>query len=192
MKKITLMMALVLAMTLGLASKSFAKVNPTCPEGRFFCAFNIVDNTPGATTWSGPVTADSYQDPILSLSQTPVLYFKLSLPTDKIDGMWIREGNSPFEPFGDVSPSNVVTGEGWISPAMWASLPTSSKIGSWSVLGHIKGTNSWSIDSNGDLDCPTCAIANFVVTPEPMSMVLYGMGGLPLAAHFLRRRKVAA
>lgn len=28
-----------------------------------------------------------------------------------------------------------------------------------------------------------------VVTPEPTSMILYGLGGVPLAAHFLRRRR---
>lgn len=30
---------------------------------------------------------------------------------------------------------------------------------------------------------------NIVVTPERLSVVLYGLGGLPLAVHFLRRRK---
>lgn len=30
------------------------------------------------------------------------------------------------------------------------------------------------------------------VTPEPISVLLYGIGGIPLAGHFLRRRKVAA
>ena len=31
---------------------------------------------------------------------------------------------------------------------------------------------------------------DFTVTPEPMSLVLYGLGGLPIAVHLLRRRKI--
>lgn len=188
MKKITFIMALVLAMTMGAASQSFAGIITACPNGSYFCAFNIVDNT-GATAWTGPT--DSYGDPALSLAQTPVLYFQLSDASDKIDGLWIKEEDaSKWEAFGSVGPTSGT--DGWMSPAMWSGLNDSDKLGHWSVLGHIQGTSSWTIDSAGNLDCPSCAIANFVVTPEPVSMALYGIGGLPLAARFLRRRKVTA
>ena len=189
MKKSVIMMAVVLAMAIGLATQSFAGVITACPSGSYFCAFNIVDG-PGATEWTG--LTDPNGDPVLGVAQFPVLYFQLSNASDKIDGLWIKgDDATKSEAFGGVGPSSGT--DGWMSPAIWSGLSDSDKIGQWSVLGHIKGTSSWTIDSTGNLDCPSCAIANFVVTPEPVSMALYGIGGLPLAVHFLRRRrKVAA
>lgn len=115
-----------------------------------------------------------------NLNEIPYLYYHVNTPIlSTVMTFWISPLNSSslVNDFVTVSDS-----DGWITLGNWNSLPPNQKVGQWRVTGFLKNGRKL-------LDCDTLS---FVVTPEPMAMVLYGIGGLPLAAHFLRRRKVVA
>lgn len=66
------------------------------------------------------------------------------------------------------------------------------KTGEWSVLGYYfysNGAMAGDTGFGGCIDPSSCDVGKFVVTPEPVSMVLFGLGGLPLAARFLRKKQ---
>lgn len=125
-----------------------------------------------------------------NLAETPYLYYKLSPNTvgSKVFSFWLSplsntslateitsiapDIDAPFDPVS----------QGWVSLANWGSIPDSEKIGNWNITGYLK-TGSIYAD---------CVTTSFTVTPEPMSMILYGIGGLPIAATLFRRRKIAA
>ncbi|NTV29158.1 MAG: hypothetical protein HGA80_03650 [Candidatus Omnitrophica bacterium] len=118
-----------------------------------------------------------------SLNETPWVYVKIANKKDKVSTEWLNQLDKTF-----VTKWTSVNkkGEAWISLAAWNSINDKNKIGTWTISGFIGEATRHGYKIN-DKICP--AEASFVVTPEPISMVLYGMGGLPLAAHFLRRRK---
>jgi hypothetical protein len=111
-----------------------------------------------------------------SLSETPYLYYKLSSPvvSGKIITTWLL-GSDAFVLKAPTTPA----GEGWLSLTTW---DTVKKAGTWDIRGYLKDNGTYS-------DCKT---TSFVVTPEPMAMVLYGLGGLPITVFLYRRRKTAA
>ena len=87
----------------------------------------------------------------------------------------------------------------------WSPFAMNSQEGTWTVQAsfeNLQGTTitesrQFAIGTNPNPPAPTIAGfqsvgPNVVVNPEPMALILYGLGGLPIAAHLLRRRKTAA
>lgn len=140
-----------------------------------FEKFYMISQEDGEASNTSATQVSSYD-----ISKTPYLYVRLSSAADvSLFSFW---GNS-----GDMHAtftSNPSTGsqqDFFLTPADWSTVKST---GNWDVFGQY-------ITQQGEI-CPDCAYTSFVVTPEPMSMVLYGMGGLPLALRFVRRRKVVA
>ncbi|NTV30089.1 MAG: hypothetical protein HGA80_08430 [Candidatus Omnitrophica bacterium] len=167
MKKLFYIWAAAVILTMITTSASFASFVP-------FNEFKIVGSS-GDTSWSG--STDSNGLPIFSLTQTPVLY--LQLPNNFIFADINTTWNSPTGPSYDKDKYQSF----WQGNNVWLSL---------SKWNTVKTTGTWTVDgSYNALLCKTgSAQASFVVTPEPMALTLYGIGGLPLLAHFIRRRKM--
>ncbi|NTV30088.1 MAG: hypothetical protein HGA80_08425 [Candidatus Omnitrophica bacterium] len=168
MKKTILMMALVLAASVIFTGTARADL-PT------FDKFYMVSQADALALNTSAAEKTSYD-----LSETPYLYVHLSSAMDvNLMTFW---GN--FDDGHNTATFTPSTGSGqdfFLTPTDWT---TQKSLGNWDVFGSYK--------TQQNIPCDTCGTTSFVVTPEPMSMVLYGMGGLPLAAHFLRRRKQIA
>ncbi len=116
------------------------------------------------------------------LNETPYLYYHVTpapTVTQSVLTLWFHKAEPGVLVPDTATPADT---ESWLSLSNWNSLSDEQKLGDWRVTGFLKQGRTL-------LDCKT---VSFVVTPEPMAMVLYGIGGLPLAAHFLRRRKQIA
>jgi len=90
----------------------------------------------------------------------------------------------------------------WIAPdttsgvsSITATFPANKK--AWSSFtdsGMAKQAGLWNVEASftNQAGATVTETRQFIITPEPMAMLLYGLGGLPIAAHLLRRRKIAA
>ena len=86
------------------------------------------------------------------------------------------------------------TGTFWRSPeADLFYTPTSgTEIKRWVPLADWKKIGDWEVNSNyfynnGDTGF---AKATFTVTPEPLAMILFAVGGLPIAARLYKRKSL--
>lgn len=106
-------------------------------------------------------------------SQTPYLYMKLEIPSGAIANT-ISAWNAPLGSayFGSSSLSNDV--ERWVSLANWN---TVKEPGAWTVYANY-------FDSRAN---NVVGAANFTVTPEPATITLFLLGGLPLFYRKLRK-----
>jgi len=116
-------------------------------------------------------------------NETPYLYVKLpriGVYAD-INTDWLSPDTSIFESNKSVVLPGILDSKSqWISLEDWNDV---KQIGTWTVSGTYGYL----------LPCASgSGTASFVVTPEPVSLLLYGLGGLPIAAHLIRRRKTAA
>lgn len=162
---------LVVAILLFLAAPydSFAFYNNNAP----FSEFKNVGRS-GSESWSGPLNGTGL--PVFNFNETPYLYVKL--PSFSL---WTQINSTWGDPLANSYDANkqqwLWNGkESWLSLSNWNTVQTP---GQWMVDGSYQRLFSQTGIST----------ASFVVTPEPMAFLLYGIGGLPLAAHFIRRRK---
>jgi hypothetical protein len=105
--------------------------------------------------------------------ETPFLYMKL--PEDDFNfasSFWHAPSSSTH--FASDGPST--TGERWISLTDW---------------NNVKEVGDWTIDSNVFYSNGAAAtsVASFTVTPEPLAMALFFVGGVPIAANLYHKRK---
>jgi hypothetical protein len=117
-------------------------------------------------------------------TETPYLYVHLTSAATEIYA-WLSPTSASFSDIPTELTQVASSGlSRWFSLTNWS---TVKEMGQWTVTGsQFGGTVTDNLAS-----CQgSCAATSFVVTPEPMSMILFGMGGLPIAAHLLRRRKV--
>jgi hypothetical protein len=167
MKKLFIVLAATLIMTLAATRQSFASFVP-------FSEFKIV-GAAGAQDWSGPTSSDGL--PMFKFDQTPYLYIKMpaNYVYAKIDTSWTS-------PSSQVIPDNDHYQVFWYGRNLWLSLTNWNSVqehGVWKVDGSYRTC----LGNTGT------GMASFVVTPEPMAFLLYGIGGLPLMARFIRQRK---
>ena len=106
--------------------------------------------------------------------ETPFLYMKL--PNDGFNfasSFWHAPSASTY--FASQGPSS--TDARWLSLASW---------------GSVKEAGDWTIDSNVFYSTGLTATdsASFTVTPEPLAMVLFLVGGAPIAVNLYRRRRL--
>ncbi len=134
-----------------------------------FDTFNIVGEDQSTTVKS-----------VFNLSDTP--YLHIVLP-DNVKGFvnisteW-SNGSKNF--FKNWKLCSTYESESWYTPRNWNRIKDSKKIGEWTVEGTFLSRNNKS-----GIGCASFA----VVTPEPAAIMLYGIGGLPMAFAFLRRRR---
>lgn len=109
-------------------------------------------------------------------NETPYLFAQFpSAGNIQLDSFWLDDGFESYYAGAQLAEQD--GSKVWITLSNWDSV---KKTGLWEVYG------SYSFDNE---PCTNdCGFTRFVVTPEPMSMVLFGLGGLPLAGRFLRRR----
>jgi len=111
-----------------------------------------------------------------NLSETPFLYMKLSLsdiaPTQSF---WNAPSSTPY--FEMTGPN--LTLERWHSLTDWS---TRKEAGEWTINSNVFYTGGTTGTS----------VANFTVTPEPISMVLFLIGGAPMAVSLYRKRQKSA
>ena len=74
--------------------------------------------------------------------------------------------------------------------AFWITGPTftAANVGNWNVNADYTNVTIAPLA----IDYKTQSLRFSVVTPEPAAMMLYGIGGIPLAFAFFRRRKIGA
>lgn len=134
-----------------------------------FNEFKIV-GAYGSTTEQTHFNSNSGQIPFLYVQVDPSV-LKNNL---KIKTIW----QSPeFHAYNIKDIANY-KGEAWITLVNWNK---KNRHGEWEVEGVYKYKGQFSPEAS----------ASFVVTPEPLSMVLFGLGGLPIAARVLRRKQQA-
>lgn len=120
--------------------------------------------------------AGSYTDKSsFGWNETPYLYIKRNAPVN-LAIFWLSPENVSFFRPAQLNADNSY--EAWITLVNWEA---SKKAGEWKVKGF------------GVRNPQDCATTSFMVTPtvtpEPLSLALFGIGGLPLAARFIRRKK---
>jgi len=129
----------------------------------------------------GNATASQNNPAVVSyaLNQTPYLYFHVTpapTTTPSVLATWYDKTNEGYLVTSSISSSSV---QGWLAISSWGTLTDNQKLGDWRINTFLK-------DGRNLLDCRE---VSFVVTPEPMGIILYGLGGLPLVA-WLRRKRV--
>ncbi|MBU1086585.1 MAG: hypothetical protein KKD05_03605 [Candidatus Omnitrophica bacterium] len=118
-----------------------------------------------------------------ALDETPWLYLKL--PENQLNSPFADQNfifsywQSPqytmnYEP-GIISGDREI----WLSLASWDSIPNAEKQGDWNVYANFGGAAGV---GNGT--------TKFTVNPEPISMILFLFGGMPLAASLYRKKKL--
>jgi len=118
---------------------------------------------------------------VFSLDETPWLYLKV--PESQFSGP-LADLNFTFSFFeSPVDTKYLATGlslnrETWVSLPAWNSIPNSAKHGEWNVYANFVGTAGVGYGST-----------QFTVNPEPISMILFLFGGMPLAASLYRKKK---
>lgn len=122
---------------------------------------------------NGSTTAKS----TFGFSETPYLYMKLpDRGFNSASSFWLA-------PSGTISPSYFASEGPGITDNRWLSLA------SW---GGVKEVGTWTINSN--VWYPTTGLTatdstTFNVTPEPLAMTLFLIGGAPIAANIYRKRR---
>ena len=124
------------------------------------------------------------QDEFWPGDTSPWLYLKL--PESQITGQF-ADLNFTFSCWQDPqSAMHSETGglslnrENWISLSSWDSIPHNDKIGDWNVCAGFIGFVGMGSGST-----------SFTVNPEPISMILFLFGGMPLAASLYQKKKKA-
>jgi len=125
-------------------------------------------------------SGSTVEQTVFGWDETPYLYVKLprvGVYAD-IETDWFSPEASSYEADkAVVLPGILGSKSQWISLSNWNDV---KQVGTWNVSGAYEYL----------LPCSTGeGVASFVVTPEPVSLLLYGLGGLPLAAHLTRRKK---
>jgi hypothetical protein len=140
-------------------------------------------------------------------NETPWLYVKLPSYTltggnNKVDDLYLRDKwNFGTRTIVDATLSGIPTGgtfsstltpptEYWVSPTNWSTDPSfHNQVGTWEIYDIFyqfrrSGTEKQegSFTGNG-------GVVNFNVVPEPVSMVLFGLGAGVLGLAQLRRKK---
>jgi hypothetical protein len=109
---------------------------------------------------------------VFGFDETPYLYLKLPAEGQASSvSFWQDPRGAPF-----YTAANGTDIERWISIADWNSV---KKTGRWEV-------NSNYFYTNGDTGSGS---TSFTVTPEPLAVTLFLMGGAPIAADIYRRRR---
>ncbi len=105
---------------------------------------------------------------------SPYLYMKLPVEGVSFTGSFWRDPDA-----ATFYKSTIGTAQDrWITLSDWAGI---KKVGQWEV-------NSNFFYTNGDAGFAT---ASFTVTPEPMAMALFLIGGAPIAVNLYRKKKHA-
>ncbi len=113
--------------------------------------------------------------------EIPYLYVKLSeAGAASIRSSWLSPLSKEYLRSKNLLASNTIT-EFWLTPVSWQDKRTA---GEWTINGSLFESSA----SNAVLDSRT---TSFVITPEPGSLILFGIGGIPLVAHILRRHRPA-
>lgn len=124
---------------------------------------------------------------VFGFNETPYLYMKLPDTGNVFTGSFWRDPDAsisyvstkntgPEASHISASGSGLISGlDRWITLSNW---DTVKKVGEWEV-------NSNYFHTNGSTGFST---ASFTVTPEPIAMVLFVIGGLPIAASLYRNR----
>ena len=105
-------------------------------------------------------------------------FLKLELPASAADFSVVMY-RSPNSDFGLADLSSSVGGDKWytLNAVNWSN---PNVIGEWSASASYFDGAWISKDTT------------FTVTPEPLAMILFAVGGLPIAANLYRRRKTSA
>lgn len=127
-------------------------------------------------TYTVDSSSSTVAENTFDLSDTPFLYMKLSEPdVAPTQSFWnAPSGASYFEMTGPSSTLNR-----WYSLTDWN---TRKETGEWTINSNVFYTGGTTGTSN----------ANFTVTPEPLAMTLFLIGGAPIAASLIRKRKLKA
>ena len=118
---------------------------------------------------------------VFGLDETPWLYLKV--PESQFSGP-LADLNFTFSFFESPQdtkyfvPGVSLQRENWISLTSWDSIPNNAKVGNWDVYANFVGSAGVGYGKT-----------NFTVNPEPISMILFLFGGMPLAASLYRKKK---
>ncbi|MBU4305364.1 MAG: PEP-CTERM sorting domain-containing protein [Candidatus Omnitrophica bacterium] len=127
----------------------------------------------GFETYTVNGSGDTTRKDTFGLDEIPFLYMKLpQAGLNFSSSFWhAPSGGDSFVSEGPDSKT-----ERWLSLTDWTS---------------IKEVGKWSIDSNVFYSNGTTAtsFASCSVTPEPLAMILFLIGGLPLAFNLVRKRR---
>ena len=104
---------------------------------------------------------------------SPYLYMRLPANGEAFTGTFWRDPDAAIFYMSTSTPDR----DRWITLADWN---TVKKVGTWEV-------NSNYFYTNGNTGFGT---AGFTVTPEPLAMALFLVGGAPIAVNLYRRRRL--
>ena len=108
------------------------------------------------------------------LNETPYLYMKLPQDGFSVTASFWHAPSGGNPSFVSTGPDTTI--ERWISLPNWNSI---KEAGKWSIDTGIFYSNGVSATST----------ASFAVTPEPLAVVLFLTGGLPIAVNLYRKKK---
>lgn len=152
----------------------------------FVSMLGINDARAGNFSFDEIKMVDSYssttEQNMFGLDETPWLYLKL--PESKFTGP-LADLNLTFSFFQGPENTKYFTSgglslkrENWLSLSSWDSIPNSAKVGDWDVYANFVGFAGIGAGTT-----------KFTVTPEPISMILFLFGGMPLVASLYRKKK---
>lgn len=111
---------------------------------------------------------------VFSLEEEPYLYLKL--PETSLGTLTLSSWESPS---GTTIPGVTEAQDGkskWLNLIQWDFW---KEPGEWEVTAQYFDSDTFQFESR---------IASFTVTPEPISVLLFSIGGAPVAAHLYRKR----
>lgn len=119
---------------------------------------------------SGSTVADN----TFGFDETPFLYMKLTLTDSGLtQSFWNAPGGASY--FEMNGPNSDI--ERWQSLTDWN---TRREPGEWTINSNV----FYADGATGT------SVANFTVTPEPLAMTLFFVGGAPIAASLIRKKKL--
>jgi len=128
----------------------------------------------GLDTYTVGSSGSTVAKDTFSFDETPFLYMKL--PEDDFNfasSFWHAPSTSTH--FASDGPGSI--GKRWISLADWESV---KEVGDWTIDSNVFYSNGLTATS----------FTSFTVTPEPLAMTLFLIGGAPIAVSLIRKKKL--